>query len=113
MEDTIKFYNTLFQFEYNVQIDYPTFQVVFLKNIHDENVRLELILLNSPNNNNSSGVIDHICFETTDFDLFIQKYESSNYANEELTITKNSLGLRSTFITGVNNERIQVLEQKQ
>ena len=112
LEQTIKFYETLFGFKYEKEIEYQDFKVIFLQNPFDNIFKLELIALNY--NDHQNTVInnipyDHICFETENFDEFFEEIKSSSYIKELPTVTVNDLGVKSMFIFGVNNELIQIL----
>ena len=110
LEGTMDFYERLFGFKYDTEIEYPTFKVVFLKNLYDKNLKLELVVFNAKSNNTNDGAWNHICLETDDFDGLIGSINSSIY-KQDLHTTVNDSGSRSVFINGLNNERIQILEK--
>lgn len=110
LESTIAFYEQLFGFKYDTEIEYPTFKAVFLKSLYEDNFKLELVVFNVKGNTTNEGAWDHLCLETNDFDGFVSSISSSIY-KQELNTTVNNLGNRSVIINGLNNERIQVLEK--
>ncbi len=111
LKETLNFYEELFDFKYEKEIEYEDSKVVFLQSMSDISFKLELIdLTNHQKREMNGSTYDHICFETTDFESFLKKLSNSEWIVEQPTVEINKFGARFLFISGINGENIQVLE---
>lgn len=110
LEQSIKWYEKVFQFKAKQIVDKGTMRYIFLYHENYPSIEIELIE-KDVEGEITYGPIDHFALVIENIDEFIKKFPSTEikYQSTEPIIT--ATGLKTIFIFGPNNEKIQLIEK--